>query len=135
MVLSRKINPIMVKVKRELQKSPTPLTAFDLELLVFVDIRNVREYLKILHTGKEIHISGWRREISHGPWIPAYSWGQNEDAPKPARRTATESSRKHRTKEGVKEREAARKKARRALKKIPFDQSLVSLTLGIKHAS
>ena len=132
MVLPRKINPIMVRIRDELQKSLTPLTPYDLELRVFVDIKNVREYLKILYIGKEIHISGWRREIDHGPWIPAYSWGRSVDAPKPPRRTATESSRKHRTKEGVKEREAARKKARRAIKKIPFDQSLVSLTLGIK---
>lgn len=122
----------MARIRDELQESPTSLTPYDLELRAFVDVRNIREYLKILYAEGEIHVGGWRREANHGPWIPAYIWGQGEDAQKPHVRTPTESSRRYRTKEGVKEREAARRRARRALKKIPFDQSLVSLTLGIK---
>ena len=46
----------MVRIRDELQKSLTPLTPYDLELREFVDIKNVREYLKILYIGKEIHI-------------------------------------------------------------------------------
>lgn len=132
-MLPRSIHPTMTRIKCELQKPGAKLTAYDLELRVFVDVRNIRPYLKILKEQGSIYIYSWRKDAPQGPWIPVYAWNKDgmEDAVKPDRRTVTEQRRKFREKERVKEREAARKRAKRVISKLDLSKSIVSLTLGI----
>lgn len=50
----------------------------DLALVLSIDKRNVRQYLKILKADKKIYISGYSKE-KRGPALPLYSKGNRKD--------------------------------------------------------
>lgn len=77
------------------------LSAHDIEARLFIDIRNAREYLKILH-GEEgvIRVCDHRRDTPHGPATPIYvkklSPDENDEK-SPARMTPAELRRRVRS--------------------------------------
>jgi len=120
------MHPNMNRIRRELQKGQK-LTFHDIEARCFISARNGREYLSLLHSMKEIHITGWRRDSPQGRWTPEYLWGANDNEPqKPHLITKAE----YRLNEGVKEREAARKRSQRKMNKVVQIPSVVSFLLG-----
>lgn len=133
-MLPRELHPNHKRVALELSQAERPLTAYDLELRCYLDVRNVREYLKLMHQARAIHIASWRRDAPRGPWVPVYCYGEGKDAVKPDRRTLAELAKQHRQKEGVKEREAARKRSQRTMIKLDNSSSIVGFILGVGNA-
>lgn len=81
-MLKRLISETADVLRDELKKGKH-VTAFDAETMLNIDLRNAREYLKVLHVAGEAHITGWRRDARVGPWTPIYAWGKGMDAAKP----------------------------------------------------
>ncbi len=89
------MHPTMGRL-RALFESGLELTAHDVEARLFIDVRNGREYLKILWDQDVVFIARWRRDTPHGRWTPVYRLKApgDRDAPKPAKITAAQSRRK-----------------------------------------
>lgn len=126
------MNPTMQKLKAKFH-SGAQLTFHDVEARCFIDARNAREYLKLLHTSEEIRVISWRRDSPQGPWVAVYVWGPGEDAIKPHIQTTAERKRKRRLAQEVREREDARRRSKRTMKSVESIKSVVSFMLGIKH--
>ena len=134
-MLPRELHPNYSRILKALRESSRPLSGYDLELRCFLDVRNVRMYLKLMHSQRKVHIRDWRRDAPRGPWVPLYCYGKGTDKVKPDRRTNAEVQRQRRQQEEVKEKEAAYKRSKRVVKRIQPHPSIVNIMLGIKHAS
>ena len=105
---------------RKLFEAGNRLSAFDAEARLFVDARNAREYLKILHAEKFIYIHSWLRPGNHGKWTPIYPLKRDEDdrdVKSPAALKEAEISRRFRPKPEKWEHEIKQARIRRAGRK------------------
>ena len=132
-MLPRELHPNYSRILKAIRESSRPLSGYDLELRCFLDVRNVRVYLKLMHSQRKVHIRDWRRDAPRGPWVPLYCYGANDNEPsKPHVLTLAERRKRWRQNEGVKEKEAARKRSKRRMKSVESVSSVVSFMLGIK---
>ena len=84
-MLPRALQPAMAKL-RAMFEAGDRLTAHDVEARLFIDVRNAREYLMILHRDeRSIRICDYRRDTPHGRATPIYESGSDPDAPRPNR--------------------------------------------------
>lgn len=126
-------HPNMERIKA-LFREGLHLTALDIEARVFIDRKNARHYLRILKDEDAIHIARWRRDAVQGPPAPVYVWGPGKDAEKPSPLTPAERQARNRACPEFKARDAARKRARRALPKVLAVRSVLSVALhGLRH--
>lgn len=77
----RKEQPIVTLIMRELETGPS--TAHELSHVIGIHVRNMREYLKILHTEKKIRIAAYET-LRTGPALPV--WAIRLDNTRDARR-------------------------------------------------
>ncbi len=121
-------NPIRKRIISALEQQPG-LSKHDLEAVCFVSATNCRRYLYELHKEAAVYISGW--EARHGEPTPCWTLGSGCDAPKPTPVPKYLKQRKYREKEGVREAEASRKRAKRRMRKVQQAPSLVAAILGV----
>ena len=77
-MLPRALHPTMGRL-RKLFEAGERLSSFDAEARLFIDARNAREYLKILHAEKFIYIHSWVRPGNRGKWTPVYALKRDKD--------------------------------------------------------
>lgn len=96
MSMRRSINPTRKRILEKLQ-THGPMTKHQIAEMCFVAIRNVNEYLKLMHEDLEVYIHKWvRTGTGGGPWLKVWAAGCEKDARKPKPATAAEKSRKRR---------------------------------------
>ena len=78
----RKEQPVRTLILRDL--SDGPATVRDLEESIGVDRKNLRPYLKDLHTEKLIHVCDWEQRT--GPALPVYAAGPGVNRRRPKRK-------------------------------------------------
>lgn len=120
------------RVRQALRSTTRPLTAYDLELIVYLDHRNVRAYLRILKNAGEIHISDWVRSASVGPPTPAWGYGEGKDKSRPTAKSAAQRRRKARKSQDLRDREALIKRALRSKGVMYVDGAPVLNTMDLK---
>lgn len=127
-MLPRSIHPNRQRILTVLERK-VPLSDRAIAAIAYVSHRSVKEYLRGLKATNEAHICAW---VKNSPGSPTGLWmiGPGEDAERPAPLTARERRRRDREKEGVKEAEAARKRADRRINKTK-GRSLTSILLGV----
>lgn len=69
----RKEQPIITLILRELETGPS--TAYELAHIVGIHVRNVREYLKLLHAERKIRIAAFE-SLRTGPDVPIWALNQ-----------------------------------------------------------
>jgi hypothetical protein len=127
-MLKRNIHPNRRRVLEALERG-IPLSQIEIGGIAYVSPRSVREYLQHLRATNEARIAEWR-DNSPGSPTPLWMLGSGEDAPKPTPMTSAECRRRSRAKDGVSELEAARKRAKRHMKKLG-EQSMLATLLGV----
>jgi hypothetical protein len=80
----RNEQPPLVLIRRLLEKQD--MNAYQLAVSLGLHVRNIREYMKILHNRHTVHISAWESS-GRGPFVPVWGLGDYADADKPALRT------------------------------------------------
>lgn len=73
--------PIPTLIRRELESGPS--TVHDLASVLQINIRNIREYMRLLH-GTHVRICGWEQRT--GPALPVWALGSGKDARRPQRK-------------------------------------------------
>ena len=75
----RREQPIITLIMRELETGPS--TAYELAHVTGIHVRNLREYLKLLHAEKKIHITSYEA-LRTGPAVPVWAIriGNSRDA-------------------------------------------------------
>lgn len=82
--------PVVPLILRALERDD--LTIQELSAEIGVTARNLRHYLKLLHSDRLIHVDRWECH-GFGPKAPVWGLGDFTDAPYPAPRTAAEQMR------------------------------------------
>lgn len=127
-MLRRNIHPNRRRVLEALERG-IPLSMKEIGEIAHVSPRSVREYLQHLRAANEAHIAEWR-DNSPGSPTPLWVLGTGEDAEKPVPMTDAERHRRDRAKDGVSELEAARKRAKRHMRKLG-ERSMLATLLGV----
>jgi predicted ArsR family transcriptional regulator len=114
-MLPRSMHPTMARL-RALFDEGLLLSQHDVSARLYVDPRNAREYLKILHGDEVIRIGEWRRDSPHGKPTPVFVKRQpgEMDAPKPTAQTVAQAKAKSRKSTAQCEAEARVKRIARA---------------------
>jgi hypothetical protein len=131
-MLPRRQQPSYGRI-RELFEAGERLSAHDVEARVFIDVRNAREYLKLLRQDGVIRIVAWRRDSPHGLPTPVFGLADGKrDTPRPKPMTGVEKSRKRRKDPDVRDGEARKKRCARDIERLsknpPKDPILAALT-------
>lgn len=66
------------------------MTAHQIASSTRISVRQAQRIIKFLRSRKKLYIVSWRRIGTRGSPTPVYAIGAAQDAPKPARLTATE---------------------------------------------
>lgn len=127
-MLRRNIHPNRRRVLEALERG-IPLSMKEIGEIACVSPRCVREYLRELKSEGKARIAEWR-DNSPGSPTPLWVLGTGEDAEKPVPVTEAERRRRDRAKDGVKELEAARKRAKRHMRRLG-ERSMVATLLGV----
>lgn len=105
-------NRAMARIKTMFE-SGLKLSTYDIVERAFMNERNAREYLRILHNEGAIHITAWRKSPK-GPPIPVFSKGKFKDVARPKPMTHSEREKKRAKNPEYKMAQNARCRARRA---------------------
>lgn len=127
-MLPRKDNPAMRRIVAEFEKGE-PMTKHDLAERCFMVHRNAGEYINILKGAEQIHIHDYVRIGRCGAWSPRWIFGPGEDAKKPKPVSNKVRQKRWRSKEGVSERYAARKRAERFAAKLGLKVAGITINL------
>lgn len=113
MSMRRSINPTRKRILEKLQ-THGPMTKHQIAEVCYVAIRNVNEYLNLMHEDLEVYIHDWiRTGTGGGPWLKVWAAGCEKDARKPKALTPAERSRKRRQDPEVAIDELLRKRSQR----------------------
>lgn len=79
---SRNEQPPAVLIKRALAEVGATIDAAGAAKVAGIQVRNAREYLKLLHGKRQIHVARWGFN-GQGPRFPIFADGDGVDAEKP----------------------------------------------------